>query len=727
MKLRNLLRPALALLLLLVASNGLRAQTQQLTDEQILKGNFEGIVQDLPRVFQWTDETHFVLGRPAEGEGWDRVLVNAETGEEETYSPPEESPQVRVITEEGDLYLLDGDERRRLTETEEAENNPTLSPDEEKVAFTRSRDLYVIHLDSGKEQRLTSDGSDVIYNGWSSWVYMEEILGRSTNFKAYWWSPDSERIAFFRTDDRPVRVFPIHGINELNSVDDSYGTLVEQRYPKAGSDNPNVRVGVAELATGDITWADFNEAADQYFGMPYWTPGGDALWAQWMNRDQDHLVIYEIDLQNGSKTPLYEERQETWIDLDSGSRLQFLDGGAGFLMQSDKSGWMHLYHYDMEGNLVNQITSGEWSLSGVERVNQESGWVYFSARRENSARVDLYKVRLDGSGMQRLTFGEFTHNVDVSPGGSYFVTSYSNVSTPTRMALLNDEGEQITELADSKGPQFDDYRLTRTEIHRVPSGDGHMLPVEITWPVELDEEASYPLLISIYGGPGSTGVWDRWNGLGMNQWWGKKGLIQVSMDHRGSGHFGKEGMSEMHRDLGHWEIADYRTIVEWLQEEYPFIDDERVGITGFSYGGYVSSLALTRGAGTFDYGLAGGSVTDWHLYDTHYTERYMDRPQDNPEGYKSSSVMSYVDKYEEDSFLLMVHGSMDDNVHMQNTLQLVSALESAGKQFEFIPYMGGKHGWYNLPAKQRHYTHQRYRFYYKYLLERPVPEILLGN
>ncbi|MDZ7772360.1 MAG: S9 family peptidase [Balneolaceae bacterium] len=727
MNLRYLLRSLLAVLLLTAASTGLHAQTQELTREQILQGNWDGILQSMPRIVTWTDDSHFVMAVPQDGNGGQRVLVNAATGEQQNYEPEEQEPQRQVGIRAGDLYLLEGEAQQRLTETDAQENNPTLSPDGSKVAFTRDRDLYVIELDSGEEQRLTDDGSEVIYNGWSSWVYMEEILGRSTNFKAYWWSPDSERLAFFRTDDRPVQIFPIHGVVELESVQDSYGTLIEQRYPKSGSDNPNVRVGVAELSSGEITWADFDPTGDHYFGMPYWTPSSDALWVQWMNRDQDHLVIYEIDLADGSRTPVYEERQETWIDLDSGDRLQFLDDGAGFLMMSDQSGWMHLYHYDMEGNLVSQVTSGEWTLTDVERVNQETGWVYFTARRESSARIDLYKVRMDGTGLQRLTFGEYTHSVNVSPDGSYFTTSYSNAATPTRLAVLNDEGDITAELTDSKGPEFDDYNLARTEIFRVPSGDGHQLPVEVTWPMNLDENGSYPVLISIYGGPGSTGVWDRWGGLGMNQWWAKEGLIQVSMDHRGSGHFGKEGKNWMHRDLGRWEIADYTTIVEWLQEEYPFIDPDRIGITGFSYGGYVSSLALTWGAGTFDFGLAGGSVTDWHLYDTHYTERYMDRPQDNPDGYESSSVMSYVDRYEDDSFLLMVHGTMDDNVHLQNTLQLVSALESAGKDFEFIPYIGGKHGWYNLPGKQRHYQHQRYKFYYRYLLEQPVSGMLMEN
>lgn len=717
MKTNLFFRLSLIVLLTFCGFSTAEAQTKELSKQQILDRDFQGILNPLPRIMTWTDESHFVMAEPENGE-YTYVQVNAATGEEESYSRQQQSGS-RVETLQGDIYFNDGDTDRRLTKTEDKENNPTLSPDETKVAFTRNHNLFVIDLESGAEQRITGDGSDVIYNGWSSWVYMEEILGRSTRFKAFWWSPDSKKIAFMRFDDSPVQIYPLH------SVEDSYGTLIKQRYPKAGFDNPKVRIGIAHLDENNITWAGYNQNDDQYFGQPYWTPQGNRLWTQWMNRDQDHLIIYEINLEDGTKTPIYEEQQETWIDLDNGDRLTFLEDDAGFLMMSDKSGWIHIYHYDMEGNLVNQITSGEWTVNDIERINQEEGQLYFSAHKENSARNDLYKINMDGSNLQRLTFGEYNHNTSVSPTGKYFVTTYSNVSTPSRVQLMNGNGEKIKELGNSEGAEFDNYKLAKTEIIRVETEGGFDLPVSITWPTDIDSTKKYPVLISIYGGPGSTGVMNRWDGLGMNQWWGQEGLIQVSIDHRGSGHFGKEGMNYMHRNLGHWEIEDYTTAMQYLIDNYDFIDADRIGITGFSYGGYVTSLALTKGAGMFDYGLAGGSVTDWHLYDTHYTERYMDHPQDNEEGYKSSSVMNYVDNYK--GHLLIVHGSMDDNVHMQNSLQLVSALESAGKNFEFIPYLGGKHGWYNLRGKYNHYQDQRYNFYYKYLLEKPTPEMLLNN
>ncbi|MTI87706.1 MAG: S9 family peptidase [Balneolaceae bacterium] len=717
MNLKRTLSLLLVFPMLLLGFQQADAQTKELTKEQILNRNFKGIVNPVPRVLGWDDNEHFITATFSQN-GYVMKRVNVSTGEEEVYQRLQ-SDEPSVSVEGGNVYYKDGSETKQLTDTEANENNPELSPDGKKVAFSRNKDLYVIDVESGEETRLTHDGSDMISNGWASWVYMEEILGRSTRFQAYWWSPDSKNIGFMRFDDSPVKTFPIY------LADGSYGTLIEQRYPKAGYDNPKVRVGVASVETAELTWADFDENEDQYFGMPYWTPDASALWIPWMNRDQDHLVIYEMNLNDGSKSEIYEEKQDTWIALDNSDMLQFLDNGKGFLFKSDKNGWMHLYHYDMEGELVNQVTEGEWALSNVERVDQENGVIYFTARKENSARFDFYRINLDGSNLQRLTFGEYNHSIQLSDDGKYFVSTYNNTSTPTKISVFDADGEKVRDIADARGPQYDDYKLPKTELIRVETKDGFDLPVKITWPESIDESKSYPLLVSIYGGPNSGTVYDRWSSPGMSNWWAKEGLIQVSIDHRGSGHFGKVGQDYLHRDLGNWEIQDYSYVVNWLIENYDFIDEDRIGITGFSYGGYVTCLALTKGSDIFDYGIAGGSVTDWDLYDTAYTERFMDRPQDNPEGYESSSVMTYADQYK--GGLLIVHGSADDNVHLQNSLQLVSALESAGKDFEFIPYMGGKHGWYNLPGKQRHYMKKRYSFYYKNLLQKPMPEALLGN
>jgi len=288
--------------------------------------------------------------------------------------------------------------------------------------------------------------------------------------------------------------------------------------------------------------------------------------------------------------------------------------------------------------------------------------------------------------------------------------------------LVDNKGKVIREIADSKGDEFNNYKLAKIELLRVSTPDGFQLPVLITWPMNMDSTKKYPVLISIYGGPNAGTVYDGWKDIGENQWWAKEGLVQVAIDHRGSGHFGKVGQNYLYKDLGDWEIKDYSEVVKWLTTK-TFIDKNKIGITGFSYGGYTTCMALTRGAEYFTHGFAGGSVTDWHLYDTHYTERFMGLPSENMEGYKSSAVTTYVNNYKGN--LYIVHGTMDDNVHMQNTIQLVGALQDAGKDFEMMLYPGGRHGWSNLKERWMHFENEKAKYIYQYLLEKPVSEEIL--
>ena len=284
------------------------------------------------------------------------------------------------------------------------------------------------------------------------------------------------------------------------------------------------------------------------------------------------------------------------------------------------------------------------------------------------------------------------------------------------MALLDNKGKLIKELADSRSDDFDDYIYAKTELITIPTPDGYLLPATITWPTDFDETKPHPVIFSIYGGPDAGTVSNTWKGTS-NQHWANEGIIQISVDHRASGHFGKEGVALMHRNLGHWEMEDYITAAKWLKSQ-PWVADDKLLITGHSYGGYITCLALTKGADYFDYGIAGAPVTSWELYDTHYTERFMDTPQDNPEGYKNGSVLTYADRYK--GVLRILHGDMDDNVHMQNTIQLVDALTNGDKHFELMIYPGSRHGF--AREKSIYDRKERYRFYYQYLLEKPVPE-----
>lgn len=692
------------------------AQKKELTEEQYFKNNFKGIIQPLPILGAWVDDSHVIIRRDGKP-----FLLDCKTGTETDYSNPvvnKGSVPVKpeIINKNNDLYIRLNVADVKLTNDSAKEMNPTLSPDNNYVAYTKNNNLYTVNLTTKKETQLTSDGTDLILNGFASWVYMEEILGRSTQHKAFWWSPDSKHLAYFHSDDTNVPVFTITGETGL------HGTVEKEHYPKVGDPNPEVKVGIVSPDGGATVWADFNEKDDQYFGMPYWKPDGGLL-VQWMNRLQNKLVIYQVNVNDGSKKQFYTEEQKTWVTLEGDDRMTFLQNGKGFVMLSDATGWQHMYFYDNTGKLINPITSGKYTVTAIDYVDEKNNVVYFTARsRENSATRDYYRVDLNGKNLQRLTFGNYTHPfVTASPKREYFITTYGNAFTPNRMALLTNKGKLIKELGDAKGPDYDSYTIAKTEIIRVKSDDGlYDLPMKVTWPLNMEPGKKYPVLISVYGGPDAGTVSDNYQLTGNQQWYAKEGLIQVAMDHRASGHFGKEGVNYMYHNLGYWEMKDYSTMVKYLIANGS-ADPKKICITGFSYGGYMSCYALTYASDVFTYGMAGGSVVDWTLYDSHYTERFMGTPANNPEGYKTSSVLNYIDRYK--GGLQIVHGVIDDNVHMQNSLQLISKLEDAKKDFEFMLYPGGRHGWSG--NKNLHFQNLKTQFIYKYLLEKPVNKAFL--
>lgn len=699
-----------ALLLLSSLSQITFAQQKQLSDDNYFKNNLKGIVQPLPMPREWVDNEQFLLMKDGK-----YFLANAKTGVETATTRPT-SAQGPYIKNK-DVFIKVNDKEIQLTNDTIAERNPTYSPDSAYVAFTRSNDLYTVHIATKKETRLTQDGANTILNGFASWVYMEEILGRATNYKAYWWSPDSKHIAFFRSDETAVPEFIITDAPGL------HGVVEKTRYPKVGDPNPEVNVGIVSPDGGKIVWSDFNPKDDQYFGKPYWKPDGSSLLVQWMNRLQDNLIVYDVNLTTGAKKAFYTETQKTWIDLDDQDRITFLKNSSNFILQSDATGWKHLYYYDNTGKLINAITSGEYTVTDVEYIDEKNKLVYFVARgKENTARRDLYKIGLNGKGLQRLTFGDYNHQISsVSPDGSYFITSYSNVQTPTQIALVNNKGKIVRSLGDSKGAEFDQYQLAKTEFLRVKSDDGlYDLPLKVTWPTNMDKQKKYPVLISIYGGPNAGTAFDTWALNGTQQFYAKEGLIQVVMDHRASGHFGKQGVNFMYHNLGYWEMKDYSTMVKWLIDNGN-ADPTKIAITGFSYGGYLSSYAITYGADVFTHAMAGGSVIDWTLYDSHYTERFMGTPANNPKGYETSSVLNYVDKYK--GKLQLVHGIIDDNVHLQNSIQFSSKLQDLKKDFEEMFYSGGRHGWGG--NKGLHFQNLKTKFIYRYLLQKDVPAGML--
>ncbi|MGN0021949.1 MAG: DPP IV N-terminal domain-containing protein [Sphingobacterium hotanense] len=704
----NRILPVAFTALLFVAVDGANAQTKKLTFEQSW-GQAPSLTKPISSFRGWADESNYI-----ESSGSQLFQVNVKTGEKKGYTYPTKS-STEVFVKDKDIYIqYPGSQAKQLTQSPEIdEQNPTLSPDGKYVAFTRKSDLYSLDVNTGKEIRYTTDGTDVIYNGWSSWVYYEEILGRPTNYKAFWWSPDSKQLAFMRFDDTNVPMFPIYVSKG------QHGYLEETRYPKAGDPNPEVKVGFVKVEGSPVVWASFNEKDDQYFGQPYWSFDSQSIMVQWMNRDQTNLKFYAVNPNDGSKSEIYNEEQPTWINLDHDERITYLADNKHYILKSDKTGWAHYYLYTLSGKLVNPLTSGEWQVKEIAHIDEKAKVLYFTARKENSATIDLYRVNFNGKNFRRLTFGDYTHDVKVSPDGKHFITSYSNIHTPTKVALVDNNGRVIKELADSKSPEFANYNVGKREYFTIPSEDGKFnLPVIITYPTDFDESKQYPVIMSIYGGPDAGTVKNTWKGVN-GQYWANEGVIQIECDHRASGHFGKQGVAWMHRNLGNWELVDYITIAKWLKAK-PWVAKDKLLITGHSYGGYMTCLALTKGADYFDFGIAGAPVTGWELYDTHYTERWMDTPQANPEGYKNGSILPYVDQYK--GRLRIMHGDLDDNVHMQNTIQLVDALTDRQVPFELMIYPGSRHGFGR--SKQAYDFKERVRFYYQYLLEKPIPENL---
>lgn len=644
------------------------------------------ILKPLPKISGWLDNTHYIVEKwNSSTREYDASSVNIKTRKQVTYQLAKHTKTVSVNISGGDIYINTAEGgNKQLTNTQVVERLPVLSPDKKFVAFLRDNDLFTIELNTGKETRYTDDGSETIMNGYASWVYYEEILKRNSQYCAFWWSPDSKHVAFYRFEDSKVPFFPLYGALG------QHGYTERTRYPKAGDSNPKVKVGIASVITKKVIWADFEEQADQYFGKPFWRPNSDGLLVQWMPRRQNNLKLMDVNPKNGRLTEIYNENQKTWIDWID----RFYWVNNGFMMVRDFEGWEQIYYHGSDGKLKQKLTTGKnWQVQ-VERIDEKAQILYYISNAEMSTRTDVYRVGMNGRGQKRLSFGPYDHSkVFLSPDGKHMITHFSNAKTPTRIALVNTTNNKVSSIADAKGKSFDLGIFRKREIMWLETKEGFHLPASVTWPSKLVEGKKYPLSIRIYGGPKHQSVSDSWMST-LDSSDVDNQTIKIVFEHRGSGHCGKEGLNYLYGNLGKWEMEDYISWIKKLREN-PYVDPNKVMISGGSYGGYLTALALTYGAEYFQYGISDYPVTDWKLYDSHYTERYMGLPKDNPEGYKFGSVLSHVDKYQSHghAMLLIQHGAMDDNVHIQNTYQLIDLLQRKNKSFELMIYPTERHGW----------------------------------
>lgn len=564
--------------------------------------------------------------------------------------------------------------------------NETPSPDSSKVAFTRGNDLWVRDIASGAETRITDDGSELILNGYASWVYYEEIFGRPSKYRAFWWSPDSRKLAFYRFDNSKVPMFPIY------SPFGQDGSLSLTRYPKAGECNPPVRIGVAQADGGGITWADFPEDPEQYFGTPFWGPGSDELFISRMPRRQSVLEVFAVSASDGSRRPVYSEMNPTWVTWIEG--MIFTD--KGLLMARDfETGWEQIYFLGYDGSLKRLTDGRNWDIK-LLKYDSRKGNLWFVAKRDSRVHPSLY--RLDKKGrIYPLTDPQyFCTGAEISDDFKTFEAYLSNARTPHFTVHGNAlKIKQFSTVDESKdgGPYPEIVKL---------ENDGFELYGLMSLPRNFSPDAKYPVVMQLYGGPGTPYVRDRWlNRDSQDRWCWENNIIYIVVDPRSSGENGRAGMDQAFRRMTVIELQDYICWAKWLQS-LPYVDGSRIGVEGFSFGGTTTAMLVLRYPEYFCCGVAGGGVYDWKLYDSHYTERYMDTPQANPDGYREASVLSWVDGcalreagglHRGMPALKLTHGTGDDNVHFQNTLQLVDALQKAGIQFELMIYPDGMHGY----------------------------------
>jgi len=567
-----------------------------------------------------------------------------------------------------------------------------LSPNGKKVGYERGGNLFVFDLASKQETQLTDDAEDGFYNGRFGWAYEEEF-GLA---QAWEWSHDSEYIAFWQSDEREVPIF------QMTDYQGTHKEWIELPYPQVGDTNPTVKIGVINVSEKSKKWMQV-PLEEGYIPRIYWTAEKEKLAVMHLNRAQTHMKLYMADATTGDANMILEETSDAWIDVfDFFTGIMhyafFPNDTKEFFWISDKDGYAHLYRYNYEGELQNQVTAGNWEVVYVHAVDSKKKKIYYSSTEDSPLQRQLYVVNFNGKGKKKLTEMEGRHNIDMASEATYFIDRYSNVNTPTKIELRNASGKLMKMLEDNQevNEALKNIAFVMPELSSFENSKGDEIDISIYKPLDFDASQKYPMVLDVYGGPGAQSVYNQWSVSAWHQYLVHNGYVVIQINNRGGGGYGREFEKVVYKNLGHAEAQDFAEAAGHMVDQ-GYVDADKIAIRGHSYGGYMSSFSILNHPDVFKVALVGAPVTDWRLYDSIYAERYMGLEEDNEEGYIDSAPTTYAKNLSGHMFI--AHSTMDENVHVQNTFQLVKGLIDNGKDHDLKIFPPGAHGVaYNYPS-----------------------------
>jgi dipeptidyl-peptidase-4 len=550
---------------------------------------------------------------------------------------------------------------------------PELSPDNKKIAFVKNDNLFVYDIATSKEKQLTFDGDGTILNGHFDWVYQEEFGA----VQGYQWAPDSKSIAFYRLDQSNVPEI------QIAKWDSLYFNFMKFRYPKAGAKNSIVKIGVINLQNDKINWMNLGDEEDIYIPKIRFTKKSNLLSVQRLNRLQNHLELLFFDINTGTSKVIIDETSAAWIDIKN--EPKFLKDGNHFIWLSESDGYLHFYLYDYQGNMINQITKGNWEVKKLVGIDESERKLYYTSNERGTIYQDFYRINFNGTEKEQLSEEKGANSAIL--GKKYFILTHSSANEPSSTSLYKKNGEKVKDLIVNNYAVFNNYNMSKKEFLEFTTSDGVSLNAFMIKPTNFDKTKKYPVLFYNYSGPGSQIVKDNRRSL-WNYLLAQKGYIVFGLDNRGTGGRGTEFKHLVYKKLGTWEVNDMIEGVKYLST-ISYVDTSRIGIWGWSYGGYMSALTLAKAPEYFKMAISVAPVTDWRFYDNIYTERYMSLPELNKKGYDEASVLAHAKNIK--GKLLLVHGTGDDNVHFQNSVKLVEELVKNDIQFQTMYYPESNH------------------------------------